>query len=83
MYTDASWVSRYELDPFTVPTADKIAVLDEYSGRLLAADGVNHVSAGLNIVKEQTFYADTFGSSITQQRVRLMPALEAVTVDAG
>ena len=56
-----------------MPTADKITVLDEYSGRLLAADGVDHVSAGLNIVKEQTFYADTFGSSITQQRVRLMP----------
>ena len=83
VYTDATWVSRYEIDPFTVSTADKIAVLDEYSGRLLAADGVNHVSAGLNIVKEQTFYADTFGSSITQQRVRLMPALEAITVDAG
>ena len=48
-------------------------VLEEYSGRLLAADGVDHVSAGLNTVKEQTFYADTFGSSITQQRVRVMP----------
>jgi TldD protein len=58
-------------------------VLDEYSGRLLAADGVDHVSASVHAVKEQTFYADTFGSSITQQRVRLMPALEAVTVDAG
>ena len=58
-------------------------VLGEYSGRLLAADGVDHVSAGLHAVKEQTFYADTFGSSITQQRVRVMPTLEAVTVDAA
>jgi TldD protein len=33
-------------------------------------------------VKEQTFYADTFGSSITQQRVRTQPVLEAVAVDA-
>ncbi len=30
---------------------------------------------------EQTFYADTFGSSITQQRVRLLPCLDAVAVD--
>ena len=45
VYTDATWVSRYGVDPFTVPTADKITVLDEYSGRLLAADGVDHVSA--------------------------------------
>ena len=56
---------------------------EEYSGRLLAADGVDHVSAGLTAVKEQTFYADTLGSSITQQRVRLLPVLEAVAVDAA
>lgn len=83
VYADATWVSDYLIDPFEVPAADKIAVLDEYSGRLLAADGVDHVSAGLHAVKEQAFYADTFGSSITQQRVRLQPTLEATTVDAA
>jgi TldD protein len=83
VYTDVSWVSDYRIDPFDVGSADKIGVLREYSGRLLAADGVDHVSAGLNAVKEQTFYTDTFGSSITQQRVRVMPTLEAVTVDAA
>jgi TldD protein len=83
VYRDVTWVSSYRIDPFAVTTADKIAVLDEYSGRLMAADGVDHVSANLNIVKEQTFYADTFGSSITQQRMRLMPVLEAVTIDTG
>jgi TldD protein len=83
VYADASWVSDYRIDPFDVPTADKIAVLDEYSGRLLASDGIDHVSAGLTAVKEQVFYADTYGSSITQQRVRLMSGLEAVTVDSA
>ena len=83
VYTDVTWVSSYQIDPFAVTTADKIAVLNEYSGRLLAADGVDHASAGLNTIKEQTFYADTFGSTITQQRVRLMPVLEAVTIDVG
>ncbi|MCV7200335.1 TldD/PmbA family protein [Mycobacterium angelicum] len=82
VYADASWVSHYEIDPFMVPTPEKIAVLKDYSGRLLDADGVDHVSAGLTTVKEQTFYADSFGSWITQQRVRVMPSLEAVTVDA-
>ena len=71
VYADATWVSSYQIDPFTVPAAEKIAVLHDYSGRLLAADGVDHVSASLHAVKEQTFYADTVGSSITQQRVRL------------
>ncbi|MCW2562465.1 MAG: peptidase modulator of gyrase [Mycobacterium sp.] len=83
IYSDVSWVSDYRDDPFTVAVADKIAVLGEYSGRLLAADGVDHVSAGLHAAKEQTFYADTFGSSITQQRVRVLPTVEAVTVDAA
>src|SRR6185437_9884042 len=83
VYADATWVSSYRIDPFTVPAAEKIAVLEDYSGRLLSADGINHVSAGLTAVKEQTFYADTFGSSITQQRVRLQPSLEAVAVDAA
>ena len=82
-YTDVTWVSSYQIDPFDVPTADKIAVLGEYSGRLLASDGVDHVSAAVNCVKEQTFYADTFGSRITQQRVRLQPVLDAVAVDAA
>jgi len=76
-------VSDYAIDPFTVSTPDKLAVLGHYSGRLLAADGVDHVSASWHAAKEQTFYADTFGSSITQQRVRVQPSLEAVTVDAA
>lgn len=82
VYRDVAWVSSYGIDPFLVPSSDKIVVLDEYSGRLLAADGVDHVSAGVHAVKEQTFYADTFGSSITQQRVRVQPTLEAIAVDA-
>ncbi|HET7667714.1 MAG TPA: TldD/PmbA family protein [Mycobacterium sp.] len=83
VYSDVSWVSDYRVDPFAIGVADKIAVLGEYSGRLLGTDGVDHVSAVLYAAKEQTFYADTFGSSITQQRVRVQPTLEAVTVDAA
>ena len=83
VYPDAVWVSDYRIDPFSIPTADKVALLEEYCGRLLAADGVDHVSALVNTVKEQTFYADTYGSVITQQRVRTLPALEAVAVDAA
>ncbi|MGE0783387.1 TldD/PmbA family protein [Mycolicibacterium sp.] len=83
VYRDVSWVSDYRIDPFAVPVEDKIAVLEDYSGRLLAADGVDHVSAMLHAAKEQTFYADTFGTSITQQRVRVLPSLDAVAVDAA
>jgi TldD protein len=29
VYRDVTWVSDYRIDPFTVPTADKIAVLED------------------------------------------------------
>ncbi|CAN5290709.1 TldD/PmbA family protein [soil metagenome] len=81
VYSDTTWVSSYVTDPFDVPTPEKIGLLGEYCGRLLAADGIDHVSAGVSAVKEQSYYADSFGSSITQQRVRVMPTLEAIAVD--
>lgn len=77
----AAWVSDYELDPFTVPTADKVGLLGEYSRRLLASDGVDHVAASCLQVKEQSFYADLAGTATAQQRVRLHPEIEATTVD--
>ncbi|MFI9405007.1 TldD/PmbA family protein [Nocardia sp. NPDC052316] len=83
IYDNVRWVSAYDLDPFTVPTAEKVDLLQDYSGRLSSADGVDHVTASVLQVKEQTFYADTAGSSITQQRVRLHPQLEATTVDSS
>ncbi|MEU7629751.1 TldD/PmbA family protein [Nocardia sp. NPDC049220] len=82
-YDDVRWVSAYDLDPFTVPTGEKVALLQDYSERLSHADGVDHVTASVLQVKEQTFYADTAGSSIIQQRVRLHPSLEAITVDTA
>src|SRR6187551_3516132 len=36
VYADAQWCSPYEVDPFTVPTADKVALLADWSARLLA-----------------------------------------------
>jgi len=81
VHAGVSWVSDYEIDPFNVPTQDKIALLAEWSARLLAADGVDHVWAACPQVKEQKFYADLAGTSTTQQRIRLEPRFEATAVD--
>ncbi len=77
------WISSYEVDPFAVPVADKVALLADWSGRLLADDRVAHVDASLHQVKENKFYADAAGTITTQQRVRLHPVLEAVGVRDG
>jgi TldD protein len=81
VYSDATWVSDYDVDPFEVPDAEKTGLLTELSEQLLAADGVEHVETVCQAVKEQKYYADTAGTRTRQQRVRTHPALTALTVD--
>ncbi|GAA2549509.1 TldD/PmbA family protein [Pseudonocardia hydrocarbonoxydans] len=79
----AEWVSAYDVDPFTVPTREKVELLTEWSHRLLASDGVDHVQAGVAQVRENKFYADLTGTRTTQQRVRISPTFTATSVDRG
>jgi len=81
VHAGAVWVGDHETDPFTVPLQDKVALLSEWSRRLLAADGVEHTEVHLWAAKETKFYADSAGTSTTQQRVRIHPAATAVAVD--
>ncbi|MDR8409293.1 TldD/PmbA family protein [Nonomuraea sp. 3-1Str] len=80
-HREVTWVSSYEVDPFTVPSADKVALLADWSAELLK--GADHVSARLLQVKEQKFYADSAGTVTTQQRVRLHPVLNAMKAAGG
>ncbi len=76
VYDDVTWVSAYDVDPLTVPLTTKAELLSDWSGRLRAADGVEHASASLHQVQEIKFYADLAGTTTTQQRVRLQPFVE-------
>jgi TldD protein len=80
VYGDATYVSAYEIDPMTVPEADKTALLAHWSAGVLAAPSVDHVDALVFAVHECTFYADLAGTVTTQQRVRLEPQVTAVAV---
>jgi TldD protein len=79
-YGDVTWVSTYDVDPFSIAVADKLALLGEWSARLLASPRIDHVDASLLQVRENKFYADG-ATTATQQRVRLHPALTAVAVE--
>ena len=81
-YADRVWVSDYEVDPFSVPVAEKVGLLQQWSRDLLAANGVDHVSAVVRQVRENKFYADTHGTSTLQQRVRIDPELEVYGADS-
>jgi TldD protein len=81
---DVTWSSSFEIDPTTVPAADKIALLAEWSRRLGAQPAVSHTTASLLAVSEETYLADLNGTRATQHRVRLQAQLEALGLnDAG
>ncbi len=79
---ESVWTSSYALDPAEVPMAEKVALLEEWSGRLLASPGVDHVTAYVLAVVEDKHYGDLSGTVTTQRRVRVHPAAEAIVVDA-
>jgi TldD protein len=76
-----TWVSSYDIDPFSVPEGERVALLAERSRGVMAHDGVAHVTASLHAVKERTFYADLSGTRTVQQRVRLESDVTALAVD--
>ncbi|MPQ98929.1 TldD/PmbA family protein [Modestobacter sp. I12A-02628] len=81
VYPDAEWVSAYDVDPFELPDTEKAGLLVELSEQLLAADGVEHVQSDCMHVKELKYYADTAGTRVRQQRVRIHPTFTALAVD--
>ena len=44
-YGDVTWVSAYEIDPFTVSPREKVDLLADWSARLLAHPAVSHADA--------------------------------------
>ncbi len=78
---EQTWVSSYEIDPFTINEADRIELLADWSSQLLGADVVRHVDAHIKQVRENKFFADLAGTVTTQQRVRVQCQLTALWVD--
>ena len=80
---DVTWSSAFDIDPTTVPAADKIALLAEWSGRLGAHPAVAHTTASVLAVSEETYLADLNGTRATQHRVRLQAQLDALGLRDG
>ena len=79
-YSNKTWVSSYEIDPFSVSDSERKDRLASLSSKLLASSSVNHTSAMTMYVKEQKHYADSDGTSTTQQRVRVQTQIEAISI---
>ena len=81
VHAGAVWVSDYEINPFDVPEAERVGRMAELSERLLASDGVDHVDAAVQYAQENKFYADSAGTTTTQQRLRIEPEFTVTNVD--
>jgi TldD protein len=81
-YGGVTWISSYDVDPFDVPMTERVSLLEDWAAKLLAHDIVSHSDANLRHVRENKYYADSTGTSTTQQRVRLQCQLTATWLDA-
>ena len=82
VHADVTWISSYQVNPLEVPTAEKAALLIDWTNRLRTGAAVDHASAYLQQVQENKYYADLAGTRTTQQRVRLQPGFEAMGTGA-
>ena len=80
VYQD-TYVSSYQIDPFTVPEDQKIEFLLSLNERALASKLIDRVTSHVMLVREQKYFASLAGSRITQQRVRVKGDLTAVRID--
>jgi TldD protein len=80
VYTD-TYVSSYEVDPFSVAQEEKIQFLLALNDRALASKLIDRATSYALLVREQKYLASLAGSRITQQRIRVKAELEAVRID--
>src|SRR5688500_944667 len=81
VHDDVTWVSPYDVNPLDVATAEKSALLIDWTNRLRSHDAVQHATASLQQVQENKYYADLTGTRTTHQRIRLQPHFEAMGTD--
>ena len=65
------WANPVRIDPFQVPDAEVIAVLEARSRALLASPEVQRVDASVAASRDITYYADSAGTDTLQQRTRI------------
>ena len=67
---NGTWQSDFQIDPFTIPVEQKVALLLAANEAALAVPGVRFVNSGFFFAKEEKSYANTDGTLTTQTLVR-------------
>jgi len=78
-----SYRTPYEIDPFTVPLEEKLALLMECEKLMNSVDGVTKTNSRIHFRKEESVYCDSEGSYITQEFMQSGGYIQAMAVAGG
>ena len=74
------WEMPHRVDPFALGVEEKTGWLLDVNRAALRA-GANFCSAGLHLVRERKWLANTFGSRLAQSRLRVHPTFNVTVLD--
>jgi TldD protein len=80
---DTSWNTPVAKNPFDMPLQPKLDLLLQINDDALKAPGASFVSASMQFVNEQKYFASTEGSHIEQSLIRSYPRFSITAVDRG
>jgi TldD protein len=72
---DGRWRSPIEIDPFTIPVEEKVALLLRANGEALKVAGARYVSSSMAFVLEDKTFASTDDIFTVQQIYRCLPGV--------
>jgi TldD protein len=78
---NTSWNTPVKKNPFDVPLQSKLDLLLQLNDDALKVQGASFVSASMQFVNEQKYFASTEGSHIEQSLIRSYPRFSITAVD--
>ena len=80
---DGEWNTPVKKNPFDMPLQPKLDLLLQIHEEALKVKGASFVSASMQFVNEQKYFASTDGSHIQQSLIRSYPSFSVTAVDRG
>ncbi len=78
-----SWHSPMQVDPFTVPLEEKVALLMEATRRMQSVSGLAFAEAGIDLFRRRTWLATSEGTATEQSTVHSGAGIEATALGDG
>jgi TldD protein len=80
---EASWVSEFRIDPFTIPIDRQLAVLLAVDAELRHQPGISLAEASMQFERRRQVFASTLGSVIDQTRYTAGAGFSALSYKEG